>query len=493
MDYIKILTACAMVLILGGCSTKISNAKKEQAPRDLSYLAQELPPAIPAKRSNVKAIDPFEGRTFTFAASEARVQTVLYAIAVDMGLNLVMGSDVSADVTISANFVRTPMKDAVNVVMDMADLYYEIQGNIMRVYRYHTSIFNLPYISLSGTHTASLGGDVVGGADVDGDTNLKGEFTLDYTKDADSVDFYGMLENNLGSILSTDPESSFTINKLTGIVSVHTTRTNFVKVQRLLDNVVNNATRQVQIEAKVIEVKLSDSSSYGIDWSNVFSPKSFTSIGVGQTVSPVSNSSGYFTISKGDFSGVLNLIAEYGKVDTLSNPRLTVMNGQSAMLTAGQITPFWNVEREESDKSSGTNTVTYTYEKYNVLDGVMIGVTAFIHDDGTVMLNIMPVTTSIEGTAAITEPETGIEMVTAPIVDIKELGTVVSVDSETLLVIGGLISTKKAVTTKSIPVLGDIPLLGYLFSGETTEYEKTEMVILIKPTVIYGKSKVVVK
>jgi MSHA biogenesis protein MshL len=201
-------------------------------------------------------------------------------------------------------------------------------------------------------------------------------------------------------------------------------------------------------------------------------------------------------VVKGSFNAVISAVAQYGKVDTLANPTITVMNGQSAMLTAGQIRPYWNrtVTESPATELGGSVTREYTYEKYSVLDGVMIGVTAFIHDDGTVMLNVLPITTKIDSTdATIVNPDTGTIQASAPIVDIKESGTIVQVEDGAMLVIGGLITNDKTVTNTRIPVLGDIPLLGYLFSSEKVEYSKRELVIFIKPTVIFGTSEVVVK
>jgi MSHA biogenesis protein MshL len=201
-------------------------------------------------------------------------------------------------------------------------------------------------------------------------------------------------------------------------------------------------------------------------------------------------------VVRGSFSAVVSAVAQYGKVDTLANPKITVMNGQSAMITAGQIRPYWNrtVSESPSTELGGAVTKEYTFEKYSVLDGVMIGVTAFIHDDGTVMLNVLPIITQIGSTdATITNPDTGMVQASAPIVDIKESGTIVQVEDGAMLVIGGLITNNRSVTNTRIPILGDIPLLGYLFSSEKVEYRKRELVIFIKPTVIFGTSEVVTK
>ena len=490
MDLFKILILVCTVALSGACSSKMTSPQYtlDNVPRENAYVSRELPPVVPIKRTQIKEIDPFEGRLANLAASRSHLHTVLYSLANDLGLNLVVSPDVDQTTSITANFNYAPAKDAVNVVMELGDAYYEVQGNILRVYKYHTTNFNLPYLAIGTGHDSTMGGDVIGGADKEGDTNLEGSFTATYTKAESDSDFYGQLQENIASILAGDPNSSFTINKLAGIVSVHSTRSLTKKVNNLLDNIVTNSVRQVQIEAKVVEVVLNDSWSYGIDWAKIFVADG--NRGVAKVGNLLPDGMGSINLTWGSFTGALNAVAEYGQVDTLSNPRLTVLHGHSAIITAGTITPYWEIERER-ETTATTSSVTTTYTKYNVLDGLMLGLTAFIHDDGKVMLNIVPIITKLSGVRTI--EESGVIMAEAPLIDVKEAGTVVQVEDGAMLVIGGLISNVKYNSTKSVPLLGDLPLLGYLFSSDKVEYQKKELVIFIKPTVIYGDSKVVIK
>ncbi|MDR2105277.1 MAG: hypothetical protein LBP51_05940 [Deferribacteraceae bacterium] len=482
----------SFIVLLGGCtSTLTSNSAPQAVSGDNRTVQNTPPPLIVPKQAKVREIDPMRGLTFDFSAVDARVRTVIYAMAVDMGLNVVFAKDVGADNLFTGSFVSTPMKDAVELIMDIADLNYEIRGNIIYVSKYSTLNYNLPYMSTGlAKPTASLGGDVVGGADKDGNTNLKGEYTLEY-EEPEAVDFYTQLEENIGALLQTDAQSNFSINRLSSSISVYTTRSNHNRVKSMLDNIVKNSIRQVQIEAKIMEVALEDSWSYGIDWSRVFT-SSDGSVGFVQSLASGVSGVGQLSVVTGTFNGVISAIAQYGKVDTLSNPRITVMNGQSAMITAGQIRPYWDRTLNLTETSGGTSLQTYTYEKYSVLDGVMVGVTAFIHDDGSVMLNVLPITTQISGEAEVKD-SSGVVQATAPIVEVKESGTTVRVEDGAMLVIGGLITNTRTVTNTRVPLLGDIPILGYLFNSEKVEYRKRELVIFIKPTVIYGESKVTVR
>jgi MSHA biogenesis protein MshL len=489
MDYIRVLVVVLTAVLLAACSAKVTTSPYTLESRETPYVSQ-VPPTIPVKRTQIKAIDPFEGKTFTFSASRAQVQSVLYALAVDLGLNLVVGPDVSGDTVISANFLNTPTSDAIDVIMEMADIYYEVHGNILRIYKYHTTNFNLPYINMTSTLTSDLGGDVAGNLDQEGGTELSGGFELSFNRDEAAVDFYTQLEDNVATILGADPNSSATFNKMTGIISLYSTRSKTKEVSRLLDNVVENSVRQVQIEAKIVEVILSDSWSYGVNWDKVFSAGDY-SVSTGQQL--ISETfAGTASVVGGSFSGMLNLVAQYGKVDTLANPRLTVMNGQTAMITAGTILPYWDVTREDESSAMFGTTSTYTYEKFTVLDGIMFGVTPFIHDDGKVMLNVVPISTT-KGEDVEMIGVDGNVVAIAPELNIKEAGTVVQVSDGDMLVLGGLISNNKSTTSSRIPILGDIPLLGYLFSSDSVSFEKREMVIFIKPTIIYGDSKVIIK
>jgi len=189
----------------------------------------------------------------------------------------------------------------------------------------------------------------------------------------------------------------------------------------------------------------------------------------------------------------LHALATNGKVNMLSSPRLNVINNQSAFINVGRIVPFLDFKIGEST-SGGTGGVSErtTIDSVPVIsrfnEGVSLGITPQIDDDGATVLHIVPIVTEQTGTEAIEVPSTTIggESVIAniPVISVRESDTVVRVADRTTIVIGGLISEKTGDTIKKVPLLGDIPYVNWLFSHQSRQNKKTELVILLTTTVV---------
>lgn len=493
MGFRNLLVFISAALLLTSCATKQKTVETKPGYQPAISANKNLPPVPPPvilQSSSFKKMDVFSGKTFTMRAERVPVGRALYAICMDLGLNLIIDPGIDEKTQITLNFTRTPAEDALDLIMEMTGLFYEIRGNVLRVKNYSTKMFAVPHIPSSSTFDASLGGDVLGSSGGGGGgggggtatSNLTGNFTLSYKRTAGTEDFYTQLEENIANILGTgagNGEDSYTMNRLTGSLSIHTTRKKMNMIENFLDAVFVRAVKQVQIEAKIIDVTLTDEWSYGIDWSTVFANGA---VSLGQTLAVGTGATGVINIVTDSFSAAINAMGKYGDVDTLANPRLMVMNGQTALISAGTITPYW--EKETTTDSGLTSTSNVTYNRTNVLDGILLGVTPYINDDNTVTINIVPVSTSIQGTKEIKNASGQVDA-EAPIINVKEAGTIIRVDDGAMAVLGGLISTSKEINNSRIPGLGDIPILGYLFRNESHKMMKRELVIFLKPTIVY--------
>ncbi|MDQ7056699.1 MAG: hypothetical protein Q9M89_09725 [Persephonella sp.] len=175
---------------------------------------------------------------------------------------------------------------------------------------------------------------------------------------------------------------------------VTATRNKMKKIEKLLESIKKEIKKQVIIEAKIVEVTLSKEFKYGIDWNLLM--KNF--LGTGGSVRVVQNlrlGSGYgqVFITGADFQSIMDILERTGKIETLSNPRIRVINGQTALISSGLIIPFWEKYVSTVTGTAATQQVYYT--RSNVLDGVMLGVTPYI-ENGEIMMNIVPVSTKIE-------------------------------------------------------------------------------------------------
>ena len=509
--YIKV-AFLVIFLLLGGCAQKAERVDKEakKVEREIEKKEVELrrtdpvPPGIPPPvlPQTYKKIDPFEGKTFTMSAIDAPLSKVLYAIADGAGLNLILSPEVDPNIKVTATFDKVPMKRALDIIMDMTGLYYEVRGNVLYVKEIMTKTFKLPYVHTLTDYKSSLGGDVLGGAlagtttggtagGVTGATTggvgtggLQGGFTLNYQSKQDAGDFYGQLEENLKSLLSD--KGRYVLNRFTGTLVVTDRRRNVEKVERFIKNLVAEVNKQVLIEAKIVEIALSDEFRYGIDWSAFFRDVFGTgaNLTLTQTLSIPTGGYASLNVVSSDFTSLINALARYGKVYTLSNPRIMVSNGQTALIATGIVTPFF--ERQAVTLTGTTTTqLQENIVKTNVLEGVLLGVTPRIDDKGNIILNIVPVSTRLEGTKTL--ERNGEVIAEAPILNIKETGTVVRVKDGELVVIGGLIGDVKGVEERKVPGLGDIPVLGYLFKSKHIYKEKRELIIFLRPRVVSGE------
>ena len=511
-------------IIFWGCAKKAENAEKEktqkiereieekfnrqkniQAPQALPALTPPPPVVVPT----YEEIDPFEGRTFTMSAVDAPLTKVLYAMADGAGMNLIISPEVDKNQKVTATFTRVPLKEALDIVMDMTGLYYEVRGNVIYIKEIMTKTFHLPYLSTLTNYTSNLGGDVLGGAITGGTltggfggftgttaapttglgfgtSGLRGNFSIDYQTPQGATDFFKQVEDNVKSLLSD--KGKFVLNRFSGTLVVTDRRRNVEKVENFIKKLKAEVGRQVLIEAKIVELSLRDEFQFGIDWNAFFRDvfRAGGNITLSQNLALTTGGYANISVVSGDFTALINALAIYGKVYTLSNPRILVSNGQTALIATGQITPFF--ERQALTVFPGTTPTAQIQEnilRTNVLEGVLLGVTPYIDNKGNIVMNVVPVATRLDGTKRLTE--NGRVLAEAPVLNIKETGTVVKVRDGEMIVIGGLIGDVNSVIEDKVPGLGDIPLLGNLFKRKRILKEKRELIIFIRPTVVGGR------
>jgi MSHA type pilus biogenesis protein MshL len=296
-----------------------------------------------------------------------------------------------------------------------------------------------------------------------------------------------------------------TINRLSGTIYVTATKKNLQKVEEYLKTVRKAIGRQVLIEAKVIEVQLTDDFQFGIDWTMV--DRYITSTDTGsRTTSSFTASTSKFTSAvtsagpifaitgapsfggaKADLSFVLNALQQQGDVRTLSNPKLNIMNGQTAMLSVGRNQAYISKVESTISASGGAQTITYTVTTNSILSGTMIGILPYISENGEISLTITPIVSNL---VKLTPQTIGSTSTTAvvdiqlPTVDLRELSTTVKVRNGDIIAIGGLISKDEKQVDNQVPFLGNLPFIGYLFKSRDKQEHKIELVVIIQPILV---------
>lgn len=286
--------------------------------------------------------------------------------------------------------------------------------------------------------------------------------------------------------------NSLTSNKSAGILSVFATKKQHQAVEKYLKDVEKYASAQVLIEAKVVEVTLSKEFAAGIDWSWADSENSIISkglFGVGDSTTP------YITGVFGKNSSInatVKALEQFGSAKAISSPRITTMNNQNATLNFSENLIYFTVATSASTVAGVNNPTTIaavTATKNEIPIGVQLSITPSINvATNEVTLEVAPTLSVNSGKFAIDpsiNPTTGESLGNKiPIVKTRTLKTLAKIQSGNVLVIGGLMSDTTANSDSGIPLLGRIPLLGYLFKNSSKSSQVVETVIFIKVTIV---------
>lgn len=484
-------------------------------------------------------ISPAKTRLVNIQARNTSLGDVLHVIADAAGLNLIIGDGVQLDRPITITLKRVTADDALSTILSTVDYFYIVKDNILSVEATATKSFELGHPALVQGYSVDVGGDILGsaagltatgsgssssgssssGSSGTGSSNIKGTVTQSTKHDTKAFDFWESLEKSLQSLLTKrdvqsqapaqqpagqqtqqqqrttgEPHQMVIINRLTGTIVVTATRRNMASVEKYLGLIKAALNRQVLVEARIIEVQLDDGLQFGIDWSFLNNIKWFNTTGAASggfgnlastAVDAVTNKQFRLGYSGGNFQALLTALKTQGEVKTLSNPRVHVMNGQTALLTVGRNTNYISKVTSTTTATSGTPITTFSVDTSNVLSGIMIGIAPHINSKGEISMSITPI---ISDLVRLTPTDVGSgdnkTSIMVPIVDLRELSTTVKVRNGEMIVIGGLISNKQNLQDEKIPIVGDIPWLGTLFSRKNYQEKRSELVVVLQPYLV---------
>jgi type IV pilus assembly protein PilQ len=230
---------------------------------------------------------------------------------------------------------------------------------------------------------------------------------------------------------------------------------------------------QVLIESHVVDLKVSGSIDYGIDWSlvNYDNPRSYADVSTAPELSSWGEVRFGIIRSRYDFDNIIRAIQENSDAKILSSPRIVALNHKEAQIHVGQEVPYTTVSRTEEG-------VTYSTEFRKV--GTLLDVTPHVTNDGNVLLQLHPeqsfVTEFVEN---------------VPVIDTRSAHTEMLLSSGQTAVIGGLKKSDYVISERGIPFLSKIPILGLLFRGQTTTRTDIELMVFVTPHILQGQEIVV--
>lgn len=291
----------------------------------------------------------------------------------------------------------------------------------------------------------------------------------------------------------------FTINRPAGVITVQTTQAKHRRIKDYLDELRSAMQAQVLIEAKVVEVTLSDQFRAGIDWSYVNLPNIAltTNLAASTLIVPQGRADPTLAMglstNGGALQNLLRLMDTFGTSRTLSSPRLTVVNNETAMLKVAENEVYFTIEAETTTSDSGPAVTTYTSTLNTVPIGMLMQVQPSInlHND-QISMSLRPTISRVVG--RVQDPAVSLVnpavISTVPVVEVREVDSVVTMESGSVLVMGGLMQERSANEDEKVPGLGDVPLAGNLFKRQNRDSEVTELVIFLRATIVRGRDSV---
>jgi len=305
------------------------------------------------------------------------------------------------------------------------------------------------------------------------------------------TDFWPELLLTLQSMLGEGEGKSVMVTPQAGLVTVRAMPEELRVIKSFLNVSEEIVQRQVILEARIIEVSLSDGYQQGINWGEILSHSGSTDFqfsttggSIGDNISATLGNITSLSFINKDFSGVLSLLSTQGNVQVLSSPRVTAVNNQKAVIKVGDDEYFVTDVSSQSTISSSTTSVVPNIELTPFFSGIALDVTPQIDKNGGVLLHVHPsVIETQEQEKIVTLNE---EQYILPLAqsNIRESDTIIHAKSGEIVVIGGLMQSIISDENSQTPLLGDIPLLGNLFKSVRKTEVKKELVILIKPTVV---------
>jgi type II secretory pathway component GspD/PulD (secretin) len=233
------------------------------------------------------------------------------------------------------------------------------------------------------------------------------------------------------------------------------------RIEKLLKEL-DRQPRQILIEARILEVGLQDSESYGLDWSKIFHSGEAT-IGT-QGLSNPGSPGLFFDYLSPNVSIVLDALRTRSRLRTLSTPKLLALEDQEAETIIG--------DRLGYNVTTTIDNVTTTSTEF-LESGVILKVRPSVDEQNRILLDIHPEVS----TGSVSDDGVPNQTTT-------EVTTSMLVDSGKTVFIGGLIKRSSEQTREGVPVLGDIPVIGGLFSNRALSSKNTELVVLITPYIV---------
>lgn len=473
-------------------------------------------------------------RRFSVVLNAATPELVFMTVLAETPLSVAVDPGIKGPMSISLKDVT--LREALELLRELHGLEYKVIGRHILVSpaQMQTRIFTVDYPSfnrsgrsdlrvVSGSITGSGGGG--GGGISSGSTNAAGGSNGNAQPSAASSgggpestrvtttqrnDLWAEIETSLKLLVPDKDGRSVVVSPQTGSIVVRAMPKDMRTVQDYLDSTRLHVERQVMLEAKIVEVQLSDSTRTGINWGAFKiggTRASGGSLAPGGQLAPVGSIAGGLldvvpgaalnaaatnagsllglAIQTSNFASVLEFLGTQGNTQVLSSPRIATLNNQKAVLKVGTDDFFVTNISTTTSSVGNSSTSSPNISVQPFFSGISLDVTPSINAEGYITLHVHPaVSTVVERNKILNLGTLGTYSLPLASSDINESDAVVRARNGQIIAIGGLMRQAAVNTDSGLPGAEGTPWRK-LLGGQTQRLiEKRELVILLKPTII---------
>jgi len=466
------------------------------------------------------------------SAKDTKIIDFIDQLSDECGFSIIV-TDPNAEKFLNSALNKTNLKNlTIDEVLDIIllenNLSYTLENNLLKISYLTTKIFEIDYIlsqrkstgstdvTLSSSSATTQGGiTAAGGAggasggsagasggaegsNSNAQTGIKIEST-------DEVKFWEELDLEFQSILNR-PHDSYKavapiINKNAGLITVTATTKQMTRFEKYLKRLQDKVQLQVLIDVQLLSVTMNEGKTTGIDWQQLYALQNFdvsinhisnknvdTFDATGATTTAIAANAidGVASIvnikGQAKLNEVIKFLQTQGNVNSISNPKVLTLNNQPALITAGTEYFYKLTSTETLAGGAGAGAQSANENVQSVFAGVLLTITPEISDDHTITLKINP---SLSETTTDISSEDNSKRDMPPDLNRRQLSSVVTVKDGNRIVLGGLINTRNTIKSNKVPLLGDIPVISYLFKYEEKVRQVEELVIIIEPHIIH--------
>lgn len=503
-------------------------------PKAQEATEKALLPPIAVASPIAKEAEP----RFDLSVVNAPVQQVFMAIVNGTRYSMLMTPDVSGNVTI--NLKDVTVMEALESIRELYGYEYRVQGNRISIQpnTLQTRVFQVNYLAAMRVGEAELrvSSSAITAPNTNTNTNAAANLTQQTTpttgtpttgtaaqglltsrvRTTSNNDFWGSLTTAITAIVGNAEGRGVVVNPVSGVILVRAFPREIRAAEQYLRAIQAIADRQVMLEAKILEVTLSESFQAGVNWASFNGAHNRTTIGnvqssttlqpsvsgTGQTLTGADGAAfvpgvagsiasaatgGFFglALQTANFAALINFLETQGSVSVLSSPRVATLNNQKAVLKVGTDELYvTNVTTNTTTNAAGNSTLSPTVTLQPYFSGISLDVTPQIDGEDNIVLHIHPAVTTVSEKEKIIDLGTqGQFKLPLAASTVNETDSIVRARDGYIVAIGGLMSQSSQIDRSGLPgSLGSDS--GSLLGQRGRTAKKRELVILLKPTLV---------